>query len=74
MAEEKFKDVVGDIVYNEDGNPQNNMIDALTSFILEHWCGAKTKIFVVESYLLFHLGICLQMQLHVVGEKSGHFL
>ena len=30
--------------------------------------------FVVESYLLFHLGICLQMQLHVVGEKSGHFL
>jgi len=55
MAEEIVKDVVGDIVYNEDGNPQNNMIGALTSFILEHMCGAETEISGKHSLVLMNL-------------------
>jgi hypothetical protein len=31
-------------VYHADGSPMSNMIGALTTLILEHWCGTETEI------------------------------
>jgi hypothetical protein len=39
MEKEQVKDENNDIVFKEDGQAENNMIGALTTFILEHWCG-----------------------------------
>lgn len=44
MERELLKDEVGDIIHNRDGTTQSNMIGALTSMILEHWCGSETEI------------------------------
>jgi hypothetical protein len=44
MESESLKDEQGDIVYHSDGTPMNNMIGALTTLILEHWCGTETEI------------------------------
>jgi hypothetical protein len=44
MEAENLKDEQGDLVYHTDGTPMNNMIGALTTLILEHWCGTETEI------------------------------
>jgi hypothetical protein len=36
MEEEVLRDEQGDVVYHLNGTPQNNMIGALTTLILEH--------------------------------------
>lgn len=54
MAEEIVKDEAGDVVHDENGDPQNNMIIALTSFILEHCCGAKSYISYKHSLILMN--------------------
>jgi hypothetical protein len=41
MESEILRDEHGDIVYHTNGSPQNNMIGALTTAILEHWCGTE---------------------------------
>lgn len=43
MENEQVKDENGDIVF-KDGQAENNMIGALTTFILEHWCGTKQEL------------------------------
>lgn len=42
MEEEVLKDEKGDVIHNSDGSVIINMIGALTSMILEHWCGSET--------------------------------
>lgn len=32
------------LFYHENGQPQSNMIGALTTMILEHWCGTEKEI------------------------------
>jgi hypothetical protein len=44
MESETLKDEQGDIVYHSDGTTMNNMIGALTTLILEHWCGTEKEI------------------------------
>jgi hypothetical protein len=44
MESENLKDEQGDIVYHADGTAMNNMIGALTTLILEHWCGTEREI------------------------------
>jgi hypothetical protein len=44
MEAENLKDEQGDIVYHSDGTTMNNMIGALTTLILEHWCGTEREI------------------------------
>ena len=44
MAKETLKDDNGDIIFHEDGKTLSNMIGALTTMILEHWCGTENEI------------------------------
>lgn len=55
MAEEIVKNGAGDVLHKEDGNPQSNMIGALTSIILKHWCGAESEISDKHSLILMNL-------------------
>jgi hypothetical protein len=41
MEKEVLKDESGYIIYHENGLLERNMIGALTTLILEHWCGTK---------------------------------
>jgi hypothetical protein len=41
MEKEVLRDESGDVIYHENGLPQSNMIGALTTLILEHWCGTE---------------------------------
>ena len=43
MENEILKEEGGDIIHNPDGSPQSNMIGALASFILQHWCGGELE-------------------------------
>lgn len=52
---EVVKDEEGDIFHKEDGDPQNNLIGALTSFILEHWCGTTVEIENKHELFLMNL-------------------
>lgn len=55
MEKELLKDEAGDIIHNIDGTPQNNMIGALTSMILEHWCSSETEIANKHEIILMNL-------------------
>lgn len=44
MEEELLKDEARDIIHNPNSSTISNMIGALTSMILEHWCGSETEI------------------------------
>lgn len=51
MEEEVLKDEKGDVIHNPDGTTTGNMIGALTSMVLEHWCGSEAEI--AEKMKLF---------------------
>ena len=55
MEVETLKDEQGDIVYHSDGTPMNNMIGALTTLILEHWCGTETEIADKHEIVLMNM-------------------
>lgn len=55
MEEEIFKHENGDVIHNPDGTTISNMIGALTSMILEHWCGSETKIANKNEVILMKL-------------------
>jgi hypothetical protein len=55
METETLKDEQGDIVYHSDGTPMNNMIGALTTLILEHWCGTETEISDKHEIVLMNM-------------------
>ena len=63
MIEELVKDEVGDVVHKFEGKPHNNMIGALTSMILKHWCGLKTEILKKNAMVLMNLK-CNKMSRH----------
>ncbi len=44
MEQEVLKDESGDVILHDDGAPQSNMIGALTTMILEHWCGTEHEL------------------------------
>jgi hypothetical protein len=50
-----LKDEEGDIVYHPDGTTVNNMIGALTTLILEHWCGTKNEIADKHEIVLMNM-------------------
>ena len=50
-----LKDEKGDGIHNPDGTVRNNMIGALTSMILEHWCGSETEIANKHEVILMNL-------------------
>ena len=43
MEAKVLKDDQEDVVYHLNGTPQSNMIGALTTLILEHWCGTRRR-------------------------------
>ena len=55
MEEEVLKDEKGDVIHNPDDTVINNMIGALTSMILEHWCGSETEIADKNEVILMNL-------------------
>jgi hypothetical protein len=55
MEAEVLKDEQGDIVYHSDGTAMNNMIGALTTLILEHWCGTETEIADKHEIVLMNM-------------------
>jgi hypothetical protein len=55
MEAEVLKDEEGDIVYHTDGTPVNNMIGALTTLILEHWCGTENEIADKHEIVLMNM-------------------
>lgn len=55
MENEILKDEAGDIIHNSDGAPQRNMIGALTSFILEHWCGGELELANKHEIILMNI-------------------
>jgi hypothetical protein len=55
MEAENLKDEQGDIVYHSDGTAMNNMIGALTTLILEHWCGTETEIAGKHELVLMNM-------------------
>lgn len=55
MENELLKDEAGDMIHNSDGDPQRNMIGALTSFILEHWCGGELQISNKHEIILMNI-------------------
>ena len=55
MENEILKYEGGDIIHNLDGSPQSNMIGALTSLILEHWCGGEIELENKHEMILMNL-------------------
>ena len=55
MEQEVLKDEQGDIRFNDDGTPQNNMIGALTALIQEHFCGADFALTDKNELILMKL-------------------
>jgi len=55
MEAEVLKDEKGDVIHNPDGTVISNMIGALTSMILEHWCGSETEIADKNEVILMNL-------------------
>ena len=55
MEEQLRKDEQGNIVHNSDGTIQNNVIGALTSMIVEHWCGSDVEIVDKHEIILMKL-------------------
>lgn len=55
MEGEFVKDEAGDVIHNENGDPQNNMTGAIASFILEHWCAATIEIANKHEMILMNL-------------------
>jgi hypothetical protein len=55
MESETLKDEQGDIVYHADGTPMSNMIGALTTLILEHWCGTEKEISDKHEIVLMNM-------------------
>jgi hypothetical protein len=43
------------VIHNPDGTVISNMIGALTSMILEHWCGSETEIADKNEVILMNL-------------------
>ena len=54
MEKEVLIDDPGDIIFHEDRKPQRNVIGALTTMILEHWCGTKHEISDKHSLILMN--------------------
>ena len=54
MENEVLRDDAGDIIFHEDEKPQSNMIRALTTMILEHWCGTEHEISDKHSLILMN--------------------
>ena len=54
MEKEVLRDDARDIIFHEDGKPQSNMIGALTTMILEHWCGIEHEISDKHSLILMN--------------------
>jgi len=55
MEAETLRDEQGDIVYHINGTPQNNMIGALTTSILEHWCGTEEELADKHELILMNM-------------------
>jgi hypothetical protein len=55
MEAEVLRDEQGDIVYHTDGSPHNNMIGALTTTILEHWCGTESELADKHELILMNM-------------------
>lgn len=55
MEAEVLKDETGDVNHNPDGTTISNMIGALTSMILEHWCRSETEIQDKNEVILMNL-------------------
>lgn len=55
MEAEVLKDEKGDVIHNSDGLVISNMIRALTSMILEHWCGSEIEIADKNEVILMNL-------------------
>lgn len=55
MEEKCLKDAEGNIIHNSDGSVQSNMIRALTSMILEHWCGSEEELADKHEVILMNL-------------------
>ena len=55
MENEILKDEGGNIIHNTEGDPQSNMIGALTSFILEHWCGGEIELANKHEMILMNI-------------------
>jgi hypothetical protein len=66
-----LKDEQGDIVYHSDGTPMNNMIGALTTLILEHWCGTEAEISDKHEIVLMNMK-CRKCQNMNSFIKNGH--
>ena len=67
MEVEVLKDENGDVIHNPDGSTIINMIGALTSMILEHWCGSETEIADKNEVILMNLKCqkCLSMKISI---------
>lgn len=55
MEAEILRDEQGDVVYHIDGTPHNNMIGALTTTILEHWCGTEAELADKHELILMNM-------------------
>lgn len=55
MEAEVLRDEQGDIVYHTDGTSHNNMIGALTTTILEHWCGTESELANKHELILMNM-------------------
>jgi hypothetical protein len=55
MEEKILRDEQGDVVYHIDGTPHNNMIGALTTTILEHWCGTEAELVDKHELILMNM-------------------
>ena len=55
MEAKLLKDEARDVIHNSNGSTTSNMIGALTSMILEHWCGSETKIVDKHEVILMNL-------------------
>jgi hypothetical protein len=55
MEAEVLRDEQGDVVYHLNGTPQNNMIGALTTLILKHWCGTEKELADKHKMILMNV-------------------
>jgi hypothetical protein len=55
MEAEILRDEKGDVVYHLNGTPQNNMIGALTTLIIEQWCGTKEELADKHEMILMNI-------------------
>jgi len=55
MEEECLKDTEGNFIHIADGSVQRNMVGALTSMILEDWCGSEEELADKHEVILMNL-------------------